>query len=183
VDALDAIRSRRSSGRLFEPAPSPEEIEVLLDAAQHAPDHGELRPWSFTVLAGKDKDDFGQVLADAYTARCELAGVEVVPAKHEKERTKLGRAPVVIVVGAVRRPSEQIPWIEQQLAAAAAAQNILLAATALGYGSMWRTGDPAYDDHVKQALGLAPQDAITGFLYIGTEGDRSHRDALRDAAR
>jgi nitroreductase len=123
------------------------------------------------------------VLADAYATRSAAAGVEVVPAKYDKERTKLGRAPVVIVVGAVRRPSEQIPWIEQQLAAAAAAQNILLAAAALGYGSMWRTGDAAYDNDVKDALGLAPEDAITGFLYIGTPGDRSHRDALRESAR
>jgi nitroreductase len=183
MDALEAIRSRRSVGRLFEPAPSASEVEVLLEAARWAPDHGELKPWSFTVLQGAEKDDFGQVLADAYTARCAAAGVEPMQAKFDKERTKLGRAPMVIVVGAVRRPSEQIPWIEQQPSAAAAAQNILLAATALGYGSMWRTGDPAYDDKVKAALGLSPSDAITGFIYVGTAGDRSHRDGSQTEAR
>jgi len=90
-----------------------------------------------------------------------------------KERTKLGRAPLVVVVAALHRHSEKIPWDEQFAAAAAAAQNVLVAATALGYGSMWRTGDAAYDLHVKKALGLGPHDAIVGFLYLGTphEGD------------
>src|SRR5947208_16906276 len=110
MDALEAIRKRRSVARLFEPAPSPSDVDVLLEAAKCAPDHGELKPWSFKVLQGSDKDDFGQVLADAYNARCAAAGVEPMQAKCDKERTKLGRAPMVIVVGAVRRPSEQIPW-------------------------------------------------------------------------
>ncbi|HEX6003232.1 MAG TPA: nitroreductase family protein, partial [Burkholderiales bacterium] len=50
----------------------------------------------------------------------------------------------------------------------AAAQNIMLAVHALGFGAMWRTGAPAYDPTVKAALGLKPDDAIVGFLYIGT---------------
>ncbi len=75
----------------------------------------------------------------------------------------------MVVVGAVHRGDEpQVPFIEQFASGAAAAQNMLLAATALGYGSMWRTGDPAYDENVKAALGLSEADAIVGFLYLGT---------------
>ena len=33
---------------------------------------------------------------------------------------------------------------------------------------MWRTGDPAFDDHVKRAIGITEHDAIVGFIYIGT---------------
>jgi nitroreductase len=54
------------------------------------------------------------------------------------------------------------------VATGAAAQNIMLAAHAMGFGAMWRTGDPAYDPHVKGALGLAEDDTIVGFLYLGT---------------
>ena len=50
----------------------------------------------------------------------------------------------------------------------AAAQNACLAATALGYGSMWRTGPNAYNPHVKRALGLSEGCDIVGFLYLGT---------------
>jgi nitroreductase len=34
---------------------------------------------------------------------------------------------------------------------------------------MWRTGEAAYDDTVKAALGLELDDAIVGFMYVGTQ--------------
>ena len=168
MDALDAIFARRSTGRLTEPAPRGDDLARILEAAAAAPDHGELRPFRFVVLDGEAKDDFGGVLADAYLARCEAAGASPTPGQLEKERTKLGRAPLVLVVGARYRDGTTIPWEEQRAAAVAAAQNALVAATALGYGSMWRTGDPTYDARVKAALGFGDRDAIVGFLYLGT---------------
>lgn len=176
VDAggLDLLFRRRSIGRLTEPAPDDRELETILRAAAAAPDHGELRPFRFIVLRNHAKEAFGGVLAEAYLRRVELVGAQPEPAKLTKERTKLGRAPLVIVVGAVHVPDDKIPWEDQFGAASAAAQNALLAATALGYGSMWRTGDPVFDPHVKSALGFDERDAIVGFLYIGTphEGGR-----------
>lgn len=165
---IDLLFRRRSIGRLTEPAPTDEELHEMLRAAAAAPDHGELRPWRFIVLRGEGKDAFGAVLADAYLRRVEAAGGEPQPAKHEKERTKLGRAPVVVVVCAIHVHDDKIPWSDQVGSANAAAQNLLLAATALGFGSMWRTGDPVFDPYVKQALGLTEHDAVVGFVYLGT---------------
>jgi nitroreductase len=171
VDALDAIFARRSIGRLQPPAPNDDDLDMILRAAAVAPDHNSLRPWKFVILEGDAKDSFGKVLAAAYRKRCEAAGKGIVPAKEQKELTKLGRAPMVIVVGALNRGEDMIPFIEQYASAAAASQNMLLAATALGYGSMWRTGDPAYDQDVKAAVGLGDDDAIVGFLYLGTPNE------------
>ena len=169
MDALQAIRSRRSIARLVEPAPDENELQAILEAAACAPDHGKLRPFRFTLLRGHHADAFGVVLEEAYRNRCGDQGIEVAPAKAAKERSKLGRAPLVVVVSAVRPAGEStIPWAEQLAACAAACQNVLLAATALGYGSMWRTGEPCYDDRVKAALALSPHDAVVGFLYLGT---------------
>ena len=47
----------------------------------------------------------------------------------------------------------------------------MLAATSLGYGSMWRTGDVVEDPLVKEALGLTPEEEIIGFVYLGTPED------------
>jgi nitroreductase len=80
-----------------------------------------------------------------------------------------------VVVAAARQPSHKIPWEEQLMAVAAAVQNMLLAATALGYQSMWRTGDPVYDHTVKAALGLHDDDAIVGFVYLGTPAPGSEK--------
>ncbi len=160
--------ARRSTGRLVAPAPDPADLQTILRAAAAAPDHERLRPFRFTILSGAALDAFGEVLVAAYDARCAAAGTEPIAAKRAKERTKLGRAPLVLVVSAVRRPPGKVPWDEQLAAVAAAAQNACLAATALGYGSMWRTGDPSYDPNVKAALGLDDADAIVAWLYLGT---------------
>lgn len=181
MDALEAIFSRRSTGRLVEPAPSGNDLDRILKAAAAAPDHGELRPFRFVVLAGEAKDAFGSVLADAYAQRCRGAGTTPTEGQRTKERTKLGRAPLVVVVGAVRRDTELIPWEEQMAAVAAAAENALLAATTLGYGSMWRTGDVAYDPQVKAALGFGELDAIVGFLYFGTPDEGAERPPRQPA--
>jgi len=45
---------------------------------------------------------------------------------------------------------------------------VLLAANALGFGSIWLTGANAYDEYVRAELGIEPAEYIIGFLYIGT---------------
>ena len=167
-DRLSLLFERRSIGRLTEPAPTDEQLTEMLRAAAAAPDHGELRPWRFVVLRGEGKEAFGSVLAEAYLRRVQAAGGRPEPAKLAKERTKLGRAPVVVVVCCTHVHDDKIPWEDQLGSANAAAQNLLLAATALGFGSMWRTGDPVADAHVKRSLGLTEHDAVVGFLYLGT---------------
>jgi nitroreductase len=71
-------------------------------------------------------------------------------------------------VSRLREGMPKVPVVEQVLSVGAAAQNILLAAHALGYGGMWRTGPPAYDPVVQRALGIGEGEAIAGFLYLGT---------------
>ena len=76
---------------------------------------------------------------------------------------------MIIVVAARTQPQGKIPVMEQILSAGAAAQSILLAAFALGFNAVWKTGDAAYDESTKGALGLEAKDAIVGVLYIGTD--------------
>ena len=76
MTALDAIANRRSIGRLKPPAPNDDDLRTILKAAASAPDHGELRPFRFTVLDGPAQDAFGVVLEEAYLARCTETGRE-----------------------------------------------------------------------------------------------------------
>ena len=163
VETVDAIHSRKSTGRLWAPAPSDADLEKMLAAADRAPDHKQLKPWRFFILRGEQKDAFGAVLASALATREPPA----TDGQLEKERHKFDRAPLVIVA-ATKRLESPLPFEELLAATAAAIQNILLVATDLGYGSMWRTGDAAYDDSVKIALDLDTTDFISGFLYLGT---------------
>ena len=66
----------------------------------------------------------------------------------------------------------KVPAVEQVASTGAAAQSMLLALQALGYGGVLLTGPNAHDPFVKDALGLKAEDEIVGFLYIGTPQGR-----------
>lgn len=164
TDVFGVVRARRSYSVLAAPGPDDDELGRLLLAAAGAPDHGRLRPWRFTVFTGHGREAFGEVMAEA--ARLRDPGIS--EGRLSVERARFLRAPVVIAVGAhITRPST-VGEAEQLAAVAAAVQNLLLAATALGYGTIWRTGTAAKDPFVKAALGLEEDDSIVGFVYLGT---------------
>lgn len=164
MDALAALTSRVSPAALDSPGPSADALEAILQAAVAAADHGRMKPWRFILIDGAARDKFGVLLADALRRREPAA-----PAgKLEAERKKALRAPLIVVVAAAVQPAAKVPEVEQVVAVGAAAQNMLVAAHALGFGGFWRTGAIAYDAAMKRALGLAETDAIVGFLYLGT---------------
>lgn len=169
MDALDLMLSRESAVKLEAPGPSAEDLDRMFASAVRAPDHGRLRPWHFVVIGADQRAAFGQVMADSLRRR----DPSVSDAELQRERDKAFRAPTIVVVAAKVRREHKIPEIEQIASASAAAQTIMLAAPALGYGAVWKTGAPAYDPAVKTALGLAADDDIIGFLYIGTQAGGS----------
>lgn len=165
--ALEALLSRQScSPRLLTgPAPSEADLRLLIDAAVRAPDHGNLRPWRFVCVQGPARQKLGEVFATAYAGRHPSAS----PEQLDRERAKPLRAPLVIGVAAViadDHPTVRV--VDQQLAAGAAAMNLLNAAHILGYAGMWLTGESCHDPHVKRSLGLAPEDFVAGWIYLGT---------------
>ena len=78
------------------------------------------------------------------------------------------RAPLLVAVVLALREHPKVPAVEQRLSAGCAAYAILLAAEALGYAGIWRTGDAAFDRAVMAELGLAPHEELVGFVYLGT---------------
>ena len=163
MDAFEAIHSRRSQGKV-KPDPVPRElIEKLLDAAVQAPNHYKVRPWRFVVLTGEGLNKLGEVMAASQRERHPEFPLEAF----DKCRSLPLRAPVMIAVG-VDRPSEaKVLEIENIAAAAAATQNLLLAAHAMGLGAKWRTGEWARDPLIKEFLGFEVDQHIIGFIYIG----------------
>jgi nitroreductase len=165
MELLTAIDTRASAARLTLPGPTPEHLARILEAAARAPDHGRLRPWQFIVLHDELKERFASAAAAAKRSQMPAMSEEQFAA----ERERITRSPAVVVVACkVRREQTKIPEIEQVIAAAAAAQNLFLAAHDLGYGVMWKTGAAAYDQAAKASLGLAPGDHIVGIMHLGT---------------
>jgi nitroreductase len=164
---FDLIKRRRSIGKMTSERPSREQIEHLLEAATHAPNHHKVQPWKFIVLAGNAREELGTVMALSLAGRLEETSSDKAQAILNKERNKPLRSPVVIVVAAESPHQPNVMEIENIEATAAAVQNMLLTAEEMELACMWRTGDAAYDPHVKQWLGLESGEHIIAFLYVG----------------
>jgi nitroreductase len=164
MEALDLLLSRVSVPRLIEPAPTPEQREILFSAAQRAPDHGNLRPYRFLTVEGDARNRMGELLAEAL----QQGGGDVDQKALEKARFGPLRAPLVVVVIAKLTDHYKVPKKEQFITAGCAAHGVLLAAYALGVGAVWRTGELSYAPHVAKGLGLAADEEVVAFLYLGT---------------
>lgn len=178
---IDLLLSRRSvsANSLGEPGPSAAELELILRAASRVPDHKKLVPWRFLLFQGEAREAFGKVLAEV----CATEESDPGAFRLENEAKRFLRAPIVIAVisRVVKNPAA--PEWEQVLSAGAACQNLILAATALGYGVQWITEWYGYSKGVRKALSLADNERVAGFIYIGTpeeKPDERERPKLSD---
>ena len=164
-DALKLLERHSTPAKaLVEPAPDDEQLQQILKVAMSAPDHGRLHPYRFISIRGAARERLSEVFGEAVQKR----DPNVEPAYVQKQKDKPLRSPMILVVVASLIDSPKIPEIEQMLAAGAAAHNVLLAANALGFGSIWLTGDNAYDEHVRSELEIDASERIIGFIYLGT---------------
>lgn len=157
---VDAVRSRRSVGRLVDPAPTDEEIIDLVTDAASAPDHGLLRPWRLIVVRAAAREALGAALAACCPADDRVA--------RERAASKPLRAPLLLSIVLVPRENPKIPEWEQLAATSAMVSNLGLLLHASGYGTIWRTGSVTDSAQVRRLFGLAPGERLLGWLYIGT---------------
>jgi nitroreductase len=162
--ALDLLLSRQSHWPLSEPGPLDAELDLIIDTALRAPDHGNLRPWRFVTIRGDARAQLGDLLVDLACARAP----DEPRSAHAHRRQKAFAAPLVIALGAALNAHPKVPEIEQLLSAGAAAMNMLNAIHALGYGGFWATGPDSYEARLHDALGFAPNERLLGFLFVGT---------------
>lgn len=148
MDAYEALLARRSIRRFTTADVSEEHERLLIDAAFAAPSSLNARPWHFVVVRDEER-------------RAQLAQV------HRWSRP-LGRAPLVI---AVLGRADAAAWVED---CAAATENVLTAATALGLGACWvgvhESGPAPHPDEVAclELLGATPERwRALGLVAIG----------------
>lgn len=165
TDTLTLLAGRRSIAPQFMTGrgPDPAEIERLLTLAARVPDHGRLFPWRFVLFEGDARHRAGDIIADAYRQNHPEADAETVAT----ERNRLARAPLVVAVISKAAPHAKIPEWEQVLSAGAVCLNLLIAARAMGFAGCWLTEWFAFDRRVLDAMGVAPQERVAGFVHIG----------------
>lgn len=160
------IRERRSNLHVDPERPVARAvIDEVIALAITAPNHYRTHPWRFVVLTGAARARIGAVAAAAISQAADATESII-----ERQRGQFLRAPAVIVAAAAPN-DDPIKHFENKHTVAAGVQNMLLAATAAGLASAWRSGpamvEPTVAGPVKAALGLDPGDEIVAFVYLG----------------
>ena len=163
MEVLEAIHTRHSEGKVKPDQVPHDLIEQLLASAVQAPNHYKVRPWRFVVLIGAGREKLGEAMAQSTKVNQSDATEDDL----QKDRAKPLRAPVVIAVGVDKPALTKAKENENVCAAAAAIQNMLLAAHALGLAAMWRTGPSATDPAIKHLFGWEADQYLIGFVYSG----------------
>ena len=143
MDALEAIRKRRSIRRYTNDAIPKTDLESIVDAGRLAATGNNRQPWDFVIVT-----DRGMI------AEFKIAGAWIE------------KAGAVIVV--VMDPDSRW-WIED---GAAAIENMLLASTALGYGACWVEGDALpREEQLKTLLGVPSAKRVMALIPIGVAAE------------
>ncbi|MDO9611660.1 MAG: nitroreductase family protein [Serpentinimonas sp.] len=166
------IQGRRSTSprRLCAPGPDAAQQQLILAAAAAAPDHGRILPWRLVEVPQALRARLGGAFAEALRERDPLASAEQLAQAAEKAQ----HAPWLLLAllrvgapGAAGAVGAEIPEHERLLATGAALQNMLLQASALGFGSCLTSGQALQSGPLRRLFGLAPDERALCFLNIG----------------
>lgn len=166
--------------RLVEPGPDVSQLELIFRAAAAAPDHGELLPWRFVLIP----KDARARLADVFAASLLERDATATAMQVDQAREKAYRAPV-LMLAAVRTESVngEVPACERLISAGCAIQNMLLMATAMGFGSALTSGKAMRSPALADLFGLQPQEQAVCFLSLGTPAKRKPMRARPETSR
>jgi nitroreductase len=151
--------------RLAAPGPDAMQLQRILGAAAAAPDHGELLPWRFVIVP----DTARTALADAFAQALRERDGTATEEQLAQAREKAFRAPLLLLaVADLGSGEEDIPATERLVSAGCAIQNMLLMATALGFGSALTSGKAMASAPLRGLFALREQDQALCFVSIGT---------------
>lgn len=167
--ALIAHRQTILPKRLARPGPDASQLDQLFRAAAAAPDHNERLPWRFVLIPCAERARLAEVFAASLRERDPLATADQL----EQAREKAFRSPtLMLAVVDIGPPDDEIPAPERYLSAGSAIQNMLLMATAQGFGSALTSGKAMESGALRELFGLSRTEHAVCFVSIGTTARR-----------
>ncbi|WP_295119527.1 nitroreductase family protein [uncultured Leifsonia sp.] len=157
-DLVDRVAARRSYSRVTPDAPGHEELLPLVAAAGRVADHSALHPWRIIELRGDARVRLGR----AFVADAGLTGEAA-----DKLAAKPLRSSLLLAIVSVRTKSEKVPGWEQDAVASGVAHILSLLLHDAGWGVIWRTGHHTRSKAVHRMHGLAKNERLLGWLYVG----------------
>ncbi len=181
--AIAPLLERRSVSpkRLEAPGPDRQEIDLMIEAALSAPDHGGLHPWRVLVFPADSRAKLADLFEQEKLRRDPLASAEDV----KRAREHATRSPALLAFVISPKPRMRVPEREQCLAAGCALGNLLNAAHQLGYGAIMLSGERCFDSLLCTELGVESTEYLAGFISLGSVAvaPPPRKPAMLDAVR
>jgi nitroreductase len=165
VTALEAVRRRQSHSKVTDVAPTHDQLIPFVEAVSTVADHSGLKPWRLIELRGEARERLGQAFVAA-------SGLEPGSKDAVKLAAKPLRASLLIAVVAKVKPSFKVPAWEQEAVASGVAHLLELVLDEAGWGVFWRTGGHTRAAEVHVMHGLAENEYLLGWLYVGALSER-----------
>jgi len=155
-------------------APGERELVEILKAATTVPDHGGLKPWRFAVVNDAGHERFGDALvAGLHHER----GSDLLDSVVNKMREKAFAAPCCVMVIGSPVSGSNVPEWEQLVSASCTGYAMVLAATFLGFGAIWKSASVLHTPPVRSLFGATDREQLLGWVNIGTPEDVGDRDS------
>ncbi len=183
ISLFEAMYAQRAIRR-FKPDPVPQEvIERILAAAVRAPNGGNRQSWSFIVIRDPAiKAKFGEWYLESWQTSYvpNLGQTTPTPTMQSAEHLAyhLADAPVLIL-GCVRRSQGRLPGLSQWGTIFPAIQNLMLAALALGLGTVLTTMHVFHEAEAKELLGIPEEIDTACLIPLGYPAEGEHFGGAR----
>lgn len=165
LSALLQARRNHAPRRLVAPGPGAAQLEAILAAAAHAPDHGPVRPWRFVLVPQDARGLLAEAFAQALREREPAAGPQAL----EEAREKAHRGPVLLLAIVDGSGGDAaVPLAERLVSAGCAIQNLLLMATAQGFATSLASGRALQSQALRALFGLGAAEQAVCFVSLGT---------------
>jgi nitroreductase len=160
----DAIRSRRSIKRFSGTPPLRGEVEAILALAVFAPNHRLTEPWSFIVMGPAARRKFGAIRGDRRAGKIE----DPVAAEEVRRKSIAEAEGVPLMIAFTQRLDHNEEVREEDFASVyMAIQNVLLGATAVGFGTHVKTGAILNAPETREALGVGEGERVVALVDVG----------------
>lgn len=151
--------------RLEAPGPDAAQLEQILQAASAAPDHGQILPWRFVLVPREARARLAEVFAAALLQR----DAGATDAELGRAREKAYRAPLLMLLLVdAQRGDPEIDLFERIVSAGCAVQNMLLMATAQGFGSALTSGKALKSLGLRKLFDLTEGEHALCFVNVGS---------------
>ncbi|MGC8558924.1 MAG: nitroreductase family protein [Nitrososphaeria archaeon] len=179
MDCIDSILGRRSVRKFLQEPVKRELILKVLFSGASAPSAHNEQPWHFIVI---DRDDIKEAIAQKMM-KAYISSGKADKTKAMRSYDMIVETPIIIIGCLDRHRLKYSNELEYKMgiqSLAAAAENMLVAASCLGLGSYWRAAPLVTAEILRHILGVPDYIDPQWMIHLGYAAGEPKPKVLRN---